>query len=438
VNGKPKRLWYKSRWMILFWISLPFIVISCCDIAVRWMDNSGIARLVRPNESQEPTAKDQTPFSALKGDYEQAQNGWNSRYHGDLTIDQSIERYDSWPGWSFVARFVELGTADANRPYAFDALKSVVELSQAVGAADSAFFSHDERAFSELRTKHLSNPRIIEVFEDCARYPTPAREALLRECVRHGEKRDTRGLACLALAECLRTEWQIPSHWLDQGQTDPFQEHVTDRCSPQFIAFTRSIDPDGVMVEAKAMYQQSADEYGDISYPKDVPFLLGKPTLSQVVKFRTAQLDAVSIGQQAPDIVGEDLQGQKRSLSDYQGKIVVLHFWATWCGPCVEKIPHLQRLVSEHETQPFSMLGVNLDRDREAARKFVSERGLSWPSWSALTLNESMGRWRVDGAPLLTVMVLDQTGVIRYEGIEGDALDKAIESLLLEGVKTKK
>ena len=104
-------------------------------------------------------------------------------------------------------------------------------------------------------------------------------------------------------------------------------------------------------------------------------------TLSQVVKFRTAQLDAVSIGQQAPDIVGEDLQGQKRSLSDYQGKIVVLHFWATWCGPCVEKLPHLQRRVSEHETQPFPCRR-QLDRDREAARKFVSERGLSWPSSS--------------------------------------------------------
>jgi thiol-disulfide isomerase/thioredoxin len=385
---------------------------------------------------EKPAANDLTPLAAVHAELEQAESGWNARFPGELTSGQSIERYDSWPGWSFIPRFVELGTADANQPYAFEALKSAVDLSQAVGQADAHYFPCDDTVFTQLSTEQLANPLIIEVFESCARYPTPAREAFLRECVRHGATRDVRGLACFALAECLRTERQIPSHWLEQEQTDSFQKHLADRCSPKFIAFAKSIDPDQALVESKAVYRQVADEFGDVLYPKEMPFVLGKPTLAQVVGFRAAQLDAIAIGRHAPEIVGTDLDGQPRKLSDYEGKVVVLQFWATWCGPCMEKIPQLKQLISKHEGQPFCVVGVNLDRDRDAARKIVKERAISWPSWSALTLDESMGRWEVDGAPLLTVMVLDETGNLRYRGIEGQPLDEAVNLLLREGSKS--
>jgi hypothetical protein len=224
---------------------------------------------------------------------------------------------------------------------------------QAVGQADAHYFPCDDKVFTQFSTKHLANPLVIEVFESCACYPTPAREAFLRECVRQGGTRDVRGLACLALAECLRTEWQIPSHWLDQQQTDSIQKHLVDRCSPEFIAFARSIDPDRVLAESKAVYQQVADEFGDVSYPKDVPFTLGKPTLGQVVRFRVVPLEAVAIGRHAPEIMGTDLDGQPRKLSDYEGKVVVLQFWATWCGPCMEKIPQLKQLISDTKASHF-------------------------------------------------------------------------------------
>ena len=90
---------------------------------------------------------------------------------------------------------------------------------------------------------------------------------------------------------------------------------------------------------------------------------------------------SLSVGNVAPEIEGEDIGGEPMKLSDYRGKVVVLVFWAIWCGPCMGMIPHEKDLVERHKGQPFALLGINSDTDREKLKATIAENGITWRSW---------------------------------------------------------
>ena len=380
--------------------------------------------------------KDRGPLEILKEEFEAASAVWAAKYPGGRTTPgpQLIERFDAWPAWSFIPRIVKLGTADAEAPYSFEALKWFVELSQAVSPIDRQYYPHDQSVLTLLRTRHAANPRIVEVFDNCSYYVTPAREALLRECVETGSSPEVRGQACWYLAECLRNKSELRSDLSRAvGRTsDGFQKHVMDRWSPDYVAYAQSINADQALAEATKVEQRVIDEFGDVPAPRELPFTPGKPTLGFMVRFRRAQADAVSVGRPAPEIAVECLDGKERKLSTYRGQVVVLHFWASWYGPCLEKLPQLAKLARQHEKQPFCVLGVNYDRDREAALRAVKDRSIAWPSWWASKLGPAVGQWFADSSALPGVLVLDHKGVLRDQGIEGDALDQAVAVLLRE------
>ena len=89
------------------------------------------------------------------------------------------------------------------------------------------------------------------------------------------------------------------------------------------------------------------------------------------------------VGRPAPAIRGTDIDGADVRLDDLKDKVVLVIFWATWCNPCVEKIPILTRALELYEKDGFAILGVNLDSgpDRERlVRCFVVEFGIPWPN----------------------------------------------------------
>jgi thiol-disulfide isomerase/thioredoxin len=387
-------------------------------------------------DGQEAAKTDGSALDALKLEYDEAMKAWQSRFTGDVTTPsaQLIARWDLWPGWLYIPQVVKLGTENPETPYSFDALKWFVELSCAVGSFDREIYSFDEQAMAALRTQYLAHPRIGELLKDCSRYATPGREALLRACAEKGATRDVRGLACLYLAEYLRNKERIASHVAKPEEllvNEAFQKHVNERQSPEWLAFIRSTDSQRTLAEADVVDRRVLDEFGDVQAPFELPFVLGKPTLAFWAGFRRAQTEAPSLGKPAPELVSKDLDGKERKLSDYKGKVVVLHFWATWCPPCVEKFPQLKELATKHSDQPFRVLGVNYDRDRKAAVKYVEVNHIDWPSWWAIAMGETMGSWFVTGTSP-SILVLDETGVLRYHNVEGAALDKAVESLLRE------
>ena len=92
--------------------------------------------------------------------------------------------------------------------------------------------------------------------------------------------------------------------------------------------------------------------------------------------------------------------------------------------------PHERSLVKRLNDKPFALIGVNSDRDREQVKQVIKEKGLTWRSfWNGGSTSGPIStKWNVRGWP--TIYVLDQDGVIRFKNVRGEAMDKAVDSLL--------
>ncbi|MGV2386805.1 MAG UNVERIFIED_CONTAM: TlpA family protein disulfide reductase, partial [Thermobifida fusca] len=90
---------------------------------------------------------------------------------------------------------------------------------------------------------------------------------------------------------------------------------------------------------------------------------------------------AEKAGPKAPDFSLRTLDGKRVKLSDYEGKVVLLSFWATWCAPCKQELPILQRLLDKYEKEGLAVLAVNIDDPKTVAevRRFVADRKLRMP-----------------------------------------------------------
>ena len=89
------------------------------------------------------------------------------------------------------------------------------------------------------------------------------------------------------------------------------------------------------------------------------------------------------VGQPAPAIEGKTPEGKKVSLSDYKGKVVLVNFWATWCGPCKQEIPTLVELQKKYGAQGFEILGLVSNDDMGKAMAFAKSNEMTWPQLSA-------------------------------------------------------
>ena len=139
-------------------------------------------------------------------------------------------------------------------------------------------------------------------------------------------------------------------------------------------------------------------------------------------------------GQAAPDFVLKSSTGANLRLSEFRGDVVMINFWATWCGPCRQEMPLLDELYSRYQRVGFSLLGVNIDDDSSRAMRMIEELGVKFP----VLFDESKEvskLYQVEAMPV-TVLV-DREGTVRHvhhgykPGYEDNYLTE-IRSLLRE------
>ena len=131
-------------------------------------------------------------------------------------------------------------------------------------------------------------------------------------------------------------------------------------------------------------------------------------------------------GTKFPDFEGKDLSGQPTSVAGYKGKIVLLDFWATWCGPCVGELPNVLATYEKHHADGFEIIGISLDQDKEKLTTFLQQRKIPWrqifdgKGWeSRLALD-----YGIQSIP--ATFLLDGAGQIIGKDLRGKALEDAV------------
>ncbi|MGI8978726.1 MAG: TlpA family protein disulfide reductase [Pirellulaceae bacterium] len=120
---------------------------------------------------------------------------------------------------------------------------------------------------------------------------------------------------------------------------------------------------------------------------------------------------------EASDLVGKELEldgttaaGNPFKWGDYRGKVVLVDFWATWCGPCRKEMPHVKELYEKHSAQGFTVVGVSLDKDQEALAAYLAENQIPWENLAGDETKDLAQKYGVRGIP--TMMAVGKDGKI--------------------------
>lgn len=171
-------------------------------------------------------------------------------------------------------------------------------------------------------------------------------------------------------------------------------------------------------------------DFGDrylTAYPQDDPAI--RQNVQQFVSYMRTNMTNIP----APEIAQTDTAGVVRKLSDLKGKVVLIDFWASWCGPCRKENPNVVAAYKKYRDKGFEVFSVSLDQDRSRWINAIQQDGLIWANhvsdlkyWQ----NEAAGKYGVSSIPR-TVLV-DKNGIITNHNLRGEALENKLKEIFGE------
>jgi thiol-disulfide isomerase/thioredoxin len=335
------------------------------------------------------------------------------------------------------------------------------------------------RAFRFLVQFHADDPLVINYALDHSGYSDFDRDLLFNGLYAGAKSRESKGLARFALALYLKVKAENSAI----AQSDPDQRFVirgtgkgnekivTDQPIPEMrFAYRQNLrfeDTGAMARRSRELFDEVIRDYTDVPYStgkmremeaalaaeppeyhgkrlstddqRDIGLFLNKEksTLGEQARRILDGSDYLPIGQPAPEIDAETVDGNRLRLSDHKGKVVVLIFWGTWCGPCMAEIPYEKAMAKKFAGKPVAILGINSDVDREKAAAAIAKEGITWPNLydGNPVTGEIVADYRVTGFP--TTVVIDHKGNVRYLNEMRDVLENLVDGLLAEMESSK-
>jgi thiol-disulfide isomerase/thioredoxin len=255
-----------------------------------------------------------------------------------------------------------------------------------------------DKAAAIILQNHLGSSNLVDLCKGLLRFRHRSSAKLLQSVLDKSPNPEVQAYACFALATLLKAQAK-------DGDDEP------------------------AAADAAVLFERVIRDYGQfVAITDNGLFELGGHKLADRAESELVELRRLSVGKEAPEIEGKDLDDRQMKLSDYRGKVVVLVFWGTWCGPCMAMVPDERKLVEHMAGKPFSLIGINADEDMAKVRAAVAKEKITWASFRDGDPGPIAKAWNVHGWPV--VYVLDRKGVIRYRNVRGQDLADAVDKLL--------
>jgi peroxiredoxin len=167
-------------------------------------------------------------------------------------------------------------------------------------------------------------------------------------------------------------------------------------------------------------------------YPETKPGKYADTILENLKAFEEAKRIQSTLveGATFPDFEEKDLDGKAMSISKLKGKVVLVDFWATWCGPCVMELPNVSKAYEKHHDQGFEVLGISLDQEEQRVKSFIKQKNMPWQQYfdGKFWQNKLAVKYGVQGIP--ATFLLDGEGKIIGRNLRGEALEQAVAKAL--------
>jgi thiol-disulfide isomerase/thioredoxin len=332
---------------------------------------------------------------------------------------------------SVIPKILEAVRQNPSSPMAFDLLEWIVT-NERISARS---LRPCLQAVELLREDHSAHPNIAQICRVLGFDGDPLHQptiGFLQSASAKNPDRAARGYATFALALLTKRKAEDMAFW-KIAPSSIFTNAAAQKAKADYQAEARAGDSDAVFNRAEQLFQSVIEEYGNCpNFPPGPGLRQPKPTLGEQAGLERYECRHLSLGKVAPEIEAKDLKGRKLRLSDYRGKIVVLSFWASWCGPCMQMVPHERAMSQRLEGKSFALVGVNGDETQTDADRAVAKENMTWRSfWNGGGAEGPISTaWNVHGWP--TVCVLDSKGVIRlkFEGYGGKKSDSLLDEIV--------
>ena len=146
--------------------------------------------------------------------------------------------------------------------------------------------------------------------------------------------------------------------------------------------------------------------------------------------------NTIAEGHAFPPLEFTSLSGELVNLANFKGKVVLIDFWASWCGPCRKAMPDLVQTYKQYHDKGFEIIGINLDKDKTQLEKYMQEMGITWQQYfdGLVWSNKIVRRFSIRGIP--HIVLVDKNGAV-YFNTNYDQQKPPLQGIELRNVVAK-